>query len=351
MSEAERELWDDFCAAAPNSPILQTWEWGNSKAAFGWEPIRYAVKDEGQIVAGISILKRPLPIFKRAIFYAPRGPVLDFHDEALFRFLIDGIKQEAKQHRAVVLKVDPEVDEKDLGTVVIFKKMGFNFVRKQVQPRATLVVDLKPELDDILAGFEEKTRYNVKLSQKKGVAVKAMPNEEGVDIFYSIYRETAKRDNFLIHPREYYRKLYEELVKNGMAAILVAYFEDKPIAAIFNFCFGKKTWYMYGASSSVFRNLMPNHALHWNFIQWAKESGYETYDLWGVPANPSEKHPLWGVYRFKKGFSSRLVKWMGACDLPLNNIYYHMFDNGLKIWQSARSLIKKGRIIDSLSEE
>ncbi|MFH1761920.1 MAG: peptidoglycan bridge formation glycyltransferase FemA/FemB family protein, partial [bacterium] len=219
-----------------------------------------------------------------------------------------------------------------------------------IQPRATLLIDLEPPLEEIMASFEEKTRYNIRLAEKKGVKVKAMPNEEGVRIFYKIYQETAKRDGFLIHPIDYYLKIFEQLVNNGMGVILVAFYEDEPIAAIFNFCLGKKTWYMYGSSSKKNRNVMPNHALHWDFIKWAKGTGYKTYDLWGIPANPAPGHPLWGVYRFKKGFSSNLVKWMGAYDLPLNRFYYQLFDKGMKVWQSVRSLIKKGRIIDSLSE-
>ena len=135
-----------------------------------------------------------------------------------------------------------------------------------------------------------------------------------------------------------------------MARLFIAYHEGKPIAGVFIFCFGDRIWYMYGASSNIYRNFMPNHALHWHVIKWAKSAGYKTYDLWGIPSNPTEKHPLWGVYRFKKGFNGRLVKYVGVYDLPLQPVFYHLFDKGLNLWQNIRSLVTKGKIEDSLSE-
>ena len=116
------------------------------------------------------------------------------------------------------------------------------------------------------------------------------------------------------------------------------------------FAFGDKIWYMYGASSDAYRNVMPNHLLHWAVIKWAKEKDYKYYDLWGIPANPTENHPLYGVYRFKKGFKGRLVKYVGVYDFPYSPLFYHALEFGTLCWQGFRSLIAKGKIEDSLQE-
>lgn len=107
---------------------------------------------------------------------------------------------------------------------------------------------------------------------------------------------------------------------------------------------------MYGASANEYRNVMPNHALHWHFIKWAKEKGYRTYDMWGVPANPKEGHPLYGVWRFKKGFNGAAKTWVGVYDLPFDKLSYGIFEKCMAVYQAARSLITKGKIVDSLSE-
>ncbi|MFC1510912.1 lipid II:glycine glycyltransferase FemX, partial [Candidatus Margulisiibacteriota bacterium] len=221
---------------------------------------------------------------------------------------------------------------------------------KQVQPRATFLVDLTPEADDILKSFEEKTRYNIRLAMKKDVTVEEEVDKKGIETFYKLYIQTAQRDNFLIHPPEYYQAIRELLFEKGLGTNFVAYYEGQPIAAVIVFCFGSKVWYMYGASSSEHRKLMPNHLLHWRVIKWAKRMNFKTYDLWGIPARPKEGHPLWGVYRFKKGFRGKMVMNVGAYDFPYSPLYYRLFEHGV-IWaKNLRSLLTKGKIEDSLGE-
>jgi peptidoglycan pentaglycine glycine transferase (the first glycine) len=346
----DREIWDDFVSGSPTSPILQSFEWGEFKAKFGWKPIRIAVEDKGKIIAGISILKRQIPFAGCSIFYAPRGPIVDFSDRKLLECLLSAVEDEADEQRSVSLKIDPGIPEGQEQVLDTLMSLGFVKAPKQVQPRATFQLDLTLSLDEILKSFEEKTRYNVRLAQKKGVVVQEDSGEKGIKLFYEMYARTAQRDKFLIHPLKYYRALEEELFKRGMGKVFIAYFEGKPIASVVVFCFGSKVWYMYGASFSEHRNVMPNHLLHWHVIEWAKGRKFKTYDLWGVPANPSEEHPLWGVYRFKKGFNGKLVKYIGAYDFPYSPLFYNIFEYGVIWWQRLRSLLTKGKIEDSLSE-
>jgi lipid II:glycine glycyltransferase (peptidoglycan interpeptide bridge formation enzyme) len=346
----ERERWNDFVANSPNSSILQSYEWGELKSYFGWKPIRIVLEEEGKILAGISILKREIPFIMHSLFYAPRGPIIDFSNKDLLHNLMDIIEKEADRNHAVSLKIDPEVSEENRDAVASLTSLGFEKALKQVQPRATCILDLDRELDDILMSFEEKTRYNIRLAEKKGVTAKEDASEKGINIFHELYRATAVRDKFLVHPLRYYQRIREVLFNAGLGTNFVAYYEGKPVAAVIIFAFGRKIWYMYGASASESRNVMPNHLLHWEVIKWAKGKGYREYDLWGVPVNPKEDHPLFGVYRFKKGFRGRLVKYIGAYDFPYSPLLYYPFEHGVVWWQNLRSLIIKGKIEDSLSE-
>lgn len=346
----DKERWNDFVASSPQCPILQSFEWGELKSQFGWQPIRIAISDQGKIVAGISILKREIPYIKHSIFYAPRGPIVDLTNRQLVEFLLDAVEKEAEKHKAISLKIDPAVLEEEQLLLNGLKNLGFEKAKKQIQPRATILLDLKPDLDDILMSFEEKTRYNVRLAQRKGIVVKEDPSERGINTFYQMYQTTAQRDNFLVHPLKYYQAVRETIFEKGLGTNFIAYYKDQPIAGVIVFCFGSKVWYMYGASTSEHRNKMPNHLLHWQIMQWAKEKGFKTYDLWGIPANPVPSHPLFGVYRFKKGFGGRAVKFMGAYDFPHSPLFYNLFEHGLQWFQNLRSLLKKGKIEDSLSE-
>ncbi|MFH2034441.1 MAG: peptidoglycan bridge formation glycyltransferase FemA/FemB family protein [Candidatus Margulisiibacteriota bacterium] len=348
--DIDRQRWDEFIANSPHSPILQTYGWGEVKKRQGWTPIRLAIVEGNNILAGVQLLKRNLPYVGRSIFYAPRGPVVDFGSEDMLDTLLRAIEAEAKKHKAILLKIDPEIEEGEKSIFRLLMNHGFCQQKKQIQPRTTIYLDLTKGLKDLLKSFEEKTRYNIRLSAKKGVTVREFSNEEGVNIFYEIYKETSSRDNFLIHKRSYYEKIKEELVDRGMAQIFIAYLGEEPIAGVFTFTCGPRIWYMYGASSNEYRNVMPNHALHWHVIQWAKACGYKVYDLWGIPSDPKPGHPLWGVYRFKKGFNGEVVKLVGACDLVYDPFYNFIFNGALGLYKNARSLITKGKIIDSLEE-
>jgi len=350
LDQKDAKIWDVFVSSQPGSQILQSYEWGAFKSKCGWGHFVMAVEEAGEIKGGISILTRRLPLIKRTVFYAPRGPIMKKNDPELFNALMDGVLVEAAKMNAVALKIDPEIDESDSGYIQMLASKGFIRKKKQVQPRATYFLDLTRPLDELLMSFEEKTRYNIRLSEKKGVKVSEESTQTGIDNFYKLYQETCSRNNFLIHPKSYYTKLKDILIENGMANVFTAKFRGVPVASIFIFRFGERVWYMYGASANEYRNMMPNHAIHWHMIKWAKEKGYKLYDLWGIPSNPKEGQPLYGVWRFKKGFNGELKTWIGVYDLPFDGLVYKLFDRGVGIYQAVRSLIKKGRISDSLSE-
>jgi len=264
--------------------------------------------------------------------------------------LLEAIEKEADRDHAISLKIDPEVSAFDAIVTGNLRNAGFIRAAKQIQPRATFIINLDRPLDELLAGFEEKTRYNIRLAEKKGVSVQEEPDETGIGRFYSLYQTTAQRDRFMIHPKIYYQKIREIMFAGGLGTNFVAYYQGQPVAAVIIFSFGRKIWYMYGASSSEARNVMPNHLLHWEVIKWAKERGYKQYDLWGIPFEPKKSHPLFGVYRFKKGFHGDLVKYVGAYDFPYSPLLHGLLENGLIWYQNLRRLVTKGKIEDSLSE-
>ena len=300
LTEKDRQSWDDFVSSEKGSEILQSYEWGEFKSKLGWHHFIVAVEDGGDIKAGISVLSRELPLVKKNLFYSPRGPVVDFSRPKLVDALLDGVCVEAALRNAIALKIDPEIYDIDIKTIETLRSKGFVRKNKQVQPRTTIFIDLTKSLDQLLMGFEEKTRYNIRLSEKKGVKVREASDEEGIEIFYKIYRETCRRDVFLIHPKSYYLKLKESLIDRGMADVFIADFQGQPIAALFAFRFGSRIWYMYGASSNEFRNVMPNHALHWHLIKWAKEKGLKVYDLWGAPLDPVGRSPSLRGFQVQK---------------------------------------------------
>ena len=150
---------------------------------------------------------------------------------------------------------------------------------------------------------------------------------------------TGQRDGFAVHSQEYYRKAYELFHPSGKCELLVAEYEDVPLAALMVFMQGMRAWYVYGASNDAERNRMPTYLLQWEAMRWAKTRGCVDYVLWGVPdaaeqvleENFETRHDgLWGVYRFKRGFGGRLVRAAQAVDVIFNPALYRLYQ-----WRTA----------------
>jgi lipid II:glycine glycyltransferase (peptidoglycan interpeptide bridge formation enzyme) len=194
-------------------------------------------------------------------------------------------------------------------------------------------VDIRPSEKEILAAMKSKTRYNIRLADRKGVRVERGKRED-IETFNHLMSITGERDDFGVRSAAYYRRVWELFEPLGMAHMLIARMGQEPIAALMAFACGKKAWYMYGASSNRHRETMPNYALQWEAIRWAKSRGCETYDLYGVPDQELEtlessfterSDGLWGVYRFKRGFGGDLVRYAGAYDYVYRRSLYWLY--------------------------
>ena len=319
MAALTGSQWEEYLRQFPGAHLLQTAPWGELKAGFGWQAERWA----GQ-TAGAQILFRRLPLgFSMA--YIPKGPVGE--DWAGLWPEIDKL---CRKHRAVFLKVEPDAWENDPPGFEN-RLPGFIPSPYSIQPRRTVVIDLQASEGELLARMKQKTRYNIHLAEKKGISVR----ESGdLAAFSRMMALTGRRDGFGTHSPEYYRRAYELFSADGSCALLLAEFQGQPIAGLMVFRRGRRAWYLYGASSEIERNRMPAYLLQWEAIRWAKGSGCQAYDLWGVPdadlealeaGFESRRDGLWSVYRFKRGFGGELCRSAGAWDRVYRPGLYRLY--------------------------
>jgi peptidoglycan pentaglycine glycine transferase (the first glycine) len=333
--------WDSFVGASPEGHVLQSSRWGQLKERFGWQVARLTVEDQGQWLAGAQVLFRP--IGPRTIVYVPKGPVTDLADDEVTQTLLDALHHLCRQRRAILLKIEPDLAE-DPPLVQKLTALGFRASPQTIQPRCTILLDLTPAPEDILASMKSKTRYNIRLAARKGVTVREGTAED-LPGFYRLMEVTGERDAFGIHSEPYYETAFQLFVPQGLAKLFLATFEDRVLAGIMAFAFGQRAWYMYGASSDEHRNLMPSYLLQWEAILWAKQRGCLTYDLWGIPDEEEDvlereflkrSDGLWGVYRFKRGFGGRVVHYLGAYDYVYSPLLYWLYNKVVSYRQEAR---------------
>lgn len=327
IQAADSEKWDAF-VEAEGGHLLQSYAWGEFKFQFGWTPLRLAAEEEGRILAAAQILIRSLPISSFA--YLPKGPVVAESRREALPMLFEAAHRDLRRGRCIFLRVEPDGEEGSAWGEEL-SRLGFRQVPATVQPQSTILVDLHPSPEELLAGMKPKTRYNIGLAQKKGVAVRE-GREADLAEFYRLLEETSHRDEFFIRSANYYRQAWRLFAPSGRCRLLLGTFQGQTIAGLMAFAWGKRAWYLYGASSQENREVMPNHLLQWQAMLWAKERGCTSYDLWGIPdevgrsGEPQDfmerKGGLWGVYRFKRGFGGQVVRSAGAFDYTYSRLGY-----------------------------
>lgn len=360
------ESWNLKIAELPNPHLLQTWEWGQVKSHFGWSPLPYIWEDEaGKMQAAALVLMRGVAIPGLAarfrVLYVPKGPLLDWGDALLRERVLADLQKIARQQHAIFIKIDPDVRlgsglpadslivDDPVGQMVVsdLGKLGWRFSSEQIQFRNTVIIDLKPELDPLLANMKQKTRYNIRLAERKGVSVR-LGAAADIDDLFLMYAETAQRDGFVIRDQAYYRTLWSVFIQAGLAEALIAEVEGEPCAAIIVFRFGRRAWYMTGMSRLLHREKMPSYLLQWRAIQRLRSVGVQSYDLWGAPEVFDESDPLWGVYRFKEGFAGVVERHIGAWDLPVQPMLYRFYTGllpRLLDWMRQRGLRRTQRML------
>ena len=309
--------WDQLVLAQPQGNLLQSWSWGTLQSRFGWTVERLAFH-EGR--AGVCSLQRSTSVVPgAAVYYAPRGPVVTEADRI---HALDELERRARRGRGLVLRVEPNVRVGDEWPA-FFKGRGF-LKAKAVQPEATqlLAIDASPEA--LRAGFKPKTRYNLNLAERKGVTVRATRD---VATFARLAQDTAKRQGIHLPGVAYYQACLE--LFSDDVRIYLAHHQGDALGGIMVFRFGKTAYYLFGGSTDLKRELMPNYLLHWQAMLDFKALGCDTYDWWGIPEAPAPDHPWFGLYRFKTGFGGETVRYVGLYERILRPGAYRL-DRGLR---------------------
>ena len=355
------QAWNELIASLPLPHLLQTWEWSQVKAKYGWQPLPMVWSDPQSVtshpLAAAMILKRSLPVGgfarKLCILYIPKGPNLDWDNTDLRQHVLGDLQAFAKRQGAIFVKLDPDVTlgqgvpaaggeageeqavEFSGGTAVRSEliQRGWKFSQDQIQFRNTVLIDLSRGTDELLARMKQKTRYNIRLAQKKGVTVRGGTPDD-LPMLYRMYAETSVRDGFLIRAEGYYQTVWRTFGTSSPGTAspstpfhepLIAEVNGEPVGAVSMFYFAGQAIYLFGMSRDGHREKMPNYLLQWEAMQRAKALDCKIYNLWGAPDKFDPSDGLWGVFRFKEGLGGYVSRTLGAWDFTPNPILYKLY--------------------------
>ena len=320
--------WDNFILNHPEANILQSWAWGEFQESLGHKIWRFRVIENNQTIAQLLAIRLSLG-FGKNIIYAPRDILINKTQPANYqlqamKMIVQKIKEIAPEENAILFRIEPPILKDDITMLSVYQSIGFTQSNKSMQPIENWLVDISAGENNILAQMKSKTRYNIRIAEKKDIKAITSQNVDDIRIFNSLNKETSTRGQFVPHSDKYYKKQLEILGNNNLLTLFIAYFNDTPLAAILVSFFGKKASYLHGVSSNLHKDKMASYALHWTAIQTAKERNCTIYDMGGV--DHTGKHPSWsGITRFKEGFGGKTVTCAGALELPLNPSWFKIY--------------------------
>ncbi|MCL2294656.1 MAG: peptidoglycan bridge formation glycyltransferase FemA/FemB family protein [Spirochaetes bacterium] len=311
MEPIDAKKLSEISESEPGDSFLQTLFWTSLKSNFGWKPL-YFLLDEQPLVVLVRKIGRSF-----SIVYVPYAPSEKYQDklEEISRCL-----KEYLPRGSLFIRYDLPWRNGSKPSS-LFKKA------EDIQPASTVIIDITKNKDVILSEMKSKTRYNIKLAEKKGVSVKKY-SIEMLGEWYEIYRETSVRDKIALHSLKYYKTLFELAQEKEFGVDIRLYMaedEGKNIAGIVTCFYNKKATYLYGASSNIAREKMPAYALQWKAICDAIDEGCVEYDMFGIPPDDNPSHPMHGLYRFKTGFGGAIVHRPGCYDFLLNKFAYKFY--------------------------
>lgn len=327
---ADRDAFEAWVGTHPAGSILQSWVWGELRAAQNWHPERLLCRDaRGRVCAAAAVLCRTLPV-GGSVLYLPRGPVLDYHDPRVLEAMTGALRRLGARAGAVLCKIDPPVAPPDDGTLRALRRLGFVQGHRRgrfggLQPRRNVIVPLAGGAEAVLGRCHAKTRYNIRLSERRGVTVRTAGRAD-LPTFHRLLMETCARDGFAERTLPYFQQVWDALAPGGHIELHLAADGDEVLAAGILFLYGSHATYAYGASASQQREKMAPYAVQWSMLRRACALGCRTYDMTGVPENLREGDPGYGLYRFKRGFWPECTEYLGELDLPLQPALYRVWN-------------------------
>lgn len=354
-----KDLWNRFILTQ-GGDFLESWKWKELEealrekvfplavigGALGNSPIVQKSLSEKDLLAAALIIRYRLP-FKKSYLYCPHGPIIkrEYKIESteykiIFESLIEEIKKRAKKENSIFFRLDPLIKKTEIENQKVEFLKEFRKIEERgsavSQPKLVWQLDISLPEEEMFSQMKQKTRYNIRLAEKKGIKVQILTQkeamEENFEIFYKLLRETAKKDRFYLHSKERYKKIIETFSEkqketpDAKVALLLAKYKEEPLATLMLLIFGDQVVYLYGGSAIQKRNLMTNHLIQWKAIKEAKRRNCMIYNFGAIALDETQN--WYGMTRFKKGFGGKEVEYIGTYDLIFEPAWYIIYKLG-----------------------
>lgn len=297
--------------------VIQSWEWGEFRKSLGIPVLRYGIFEKGKLVTAFQLTLHKIPLTSKFVGYLPKGPLPD-------KTLYQALKIIGQKNNCAFIKLEPNIEVSNFKSQI---SNQFKISPKPLFTKFNFVLDLTKSEEELLKNMHQKTRYNIRVAQKKSVVVEERTDDEAFKIYLKLYFETTNRQNYHGHNQHYHTKVWETFRKTDQARLMIASYNNQPLTAWMLLNFKDTLYYPYGGSSLEHREVMSNNLVAWEAIKLGKKLKLKQFDMWGaLGPNPDPKDPWTGFHKFKSGYSGKHVEYIGTFDLIFNYPIYYLFN-------------------------
>lgn len=296
--------------------VIQSWQWGEFRKSLGIPLIRYGLFENNKLTKAFQISFHKIPFLNYFVGYLPKGSFPDSQ-------LAYSLKKISKERNCAFIKIEPNI-EAGRGEKVDRK---FKKSLKPMFSKHNFILDLSSSEEELLRNMHQKTRYNIRVAQKKGVKIHIGENAEYLKTYLGLYFDTTKRQGYYGHNEIYHTKVWETFSKTNQVRFVIAEYNHIPVVAWMLLAFKDTLYYPYGGSSHLHRDAMASNLVAWEAIKFGKKLGLKYFDMWGALGPDADPKDSWyGFHRFKQGYGGRLVEYLGSFDLVGNPLIYYAFN-------------------------
>ncbi len=279
---------------------LQTSVWAEFRKKWGNEVLetKYGL---------LTLHQLPFSPYKIAMF--EKGPKPS-------KEMLTDLKKVGIENNLIFIKLEPNYIKND-NLIWLMKKEGAVPGRRLFTP-TTFWINLTPSEEELMKSFSGKTRYNIRLAEKKSVKVTEDNSDKAFQRYLDLTKETVERQGFFAHSEKYHRLMWEVLKKAGIAHLLTATYQGEIITTWVLFVWKNFLYYPYGASTEEHKEVMANNLMMWEAIKFGKKLELTTFDLWGREEGK-------GFTKFKEGYNPKVIEFLGTWDLVVNKPIYNLY--------------------------
>ena len=297
----EKAHWDALLAMFETKHYLQSWNWGEHRSNFGWEPFRcVASAEDGMPLTLVQFFLRRLP-GKVGVVWVPGGPL---GKSLVWADTFAAAVREIARVQHLVIKINA-LRPYGAEDALTLRSSGWCRTPKPLTSGLSMLWDISEPLEKRIANATKNWRHNLKRSQKFDLKVERW-NEPNIDEVMNLYAEMQLIKGI---PEQLSAKEVASIMKNMNEHLLLYRCLDadgKLIALRAGVLLGNHAWDLMAAASETARKTYASYLTLSGLIQDCHERGATDYDLAGIDPQGNK-----GVWDFKRGTGAESIEYLG----------------------------------------